>query len=137
MLREVHKTGHHPRWEHIVPQCYLFHRASQDNRGLSLKTRVTLSEGAEVSSVEELLKCWVFLLNFGHLYGTFEAERFWMDLFLRDNELRARLMDGLPDDRSKEKVLSREESMKSKLSSILKDLRGSVSRSTVGGSRIK
>jgi hypothetical protein len=102
MLREVHKTGHHPRWEHILLQCYLFNQASQGNRNLSLKTKVTLSDGTEVSSVEELLKCWVFLLNFGHIHGTLEAERFWMDLFLSDDDLKLRLLQGLPDDRSRE-----------------------------------
>ena len=101
MLREVHKTGHHPRWEHILLQCFLFNQASQGNRSLSLKTKVTLSDGTEVSSVEELLKCWVLLLNFGHIHGTFEAERFWMDLFLSDAELKVRLFQGLPTERSR------------------------------------
>ena len=79
-------------------QMYLFHELR--NRGASpgFSKRVRLDKRRRVSSVEELLKCWTLLLNFGHLEGTFECERAWFELLKEDQELFNKFLECLPDD---------------------------------------
>ena len=75
-LRNVLKCGHHSRYEYLLLQLYLIHIFKERARGFGLSSKVALPNGAEISSAEELLKCWAMLDEFGHLKGTYESERF-------------------------------------------------------------
>jgi hypothetical protein len=46
-----------------------------------LSSPVNVAFDLELSSAEELLKYWAFPEEFGHLRGTYEAERFLLDAF--------------------------------------------------------
>jgi hypothetical protein len=99
-LRFVHKSAHHSRWEHMVLQMYLAQQLKA-NYAFGFSTSVRLTTQLFVSSLEELLKSWVLLNNYGHLLDTFEAERVWLELILENPELRQVLISSMPDDLSK------------------------------------
>lgn len=96
-LRAVHKTAHHSRWEYMVLQMYLA-QTLKSNRAFGLSTSLQLG-GHHVSSVEELIKSWVLLNNYGHLLDTFEGERVWLELILGEPKLRAALFECMPDNK--------------------------------------
>jgi len=86
-LRAVYKTAHHSRWEYMVLQMYLIQELKTAS-AFGLSTSIPLiTRRHKVSSLEELLKSWVLLNNYGHLLDTFEAERVWLELILEESEL--------------------------------------------------
>jgi len=99
-LRAVHKSAHHSRWEHMVFQMYLTQQL-KSNSAFGFSTSVRITKTHFVSSLEELLKSWVLLNNYGHLLDTFEAERVWLELILEKPELSSVLVSAMPDELSK------------------------------------
>ena len=95
-LRSVHKAAHHSRWEYMMLQMHLIEQL-REKSSISLSTSIKLPNINPVSSVEELLKSWIFLNNYGHLKDTFEAERVWFELILETPQLRRVLYDAMPD----------------------------------------
>ena len=85
-LRAVYKTAHHSRWEYMVLQMYLIQEL-KTAFAFGFSTSIPLTRHHNVSSLEELLKSWVLLNNFGHLLDTFEAERVWLELIFEEPEL--------------------------------------------------
>ncbi len=75
MVRLAWEGAHHSRWEYMILMCYLFDRAKETQPGIGLSNSIKLTDRVTIKSRIELLKCWVFLLNIGHLMWTFEAER--------------------------------------------------------------
>lgn len=100
-LRSVHKSAHHSRWEYMVLQMYLIQQLKRASV-FGLSTSLRLGRRFNVTSMEELLKSWVLLNNYGHLLDTTEAERVWLESILEEPRLRQCLLDCMPDDRSKE-----------------------------------
>jgi len=99
-LRAVYKTAHHSRWEYMVLQMYLIQKL-KTNFAFGLSTSIPLiTIRHKVTSLEELLKSWVLLNNYGHLLDTFEAERVWLELILEEPELYRAFISCLSDDTS-------------------------------------
>lgn len=96
-LRSVHKTAHYSRWEYIMLQMYFIDalKEAQETHGLSSKVQIG---SQDVSSSEELIKCWILLLNASHLFGIFDTERSWMDLLLENQSIRNAFLSCLPSD---------------------------------------
>lgn len=88
LIRVASGGAHHPRWEYVITVLNLIEHC-KDAPEIHLGTRVTVSSGAEVSSGEELLRCWNLLLNLGHLAGTFSTERALMFEIWRSQALRS------------------------------------------------
>jgi len=95
-LRAVHKTAHHSRWEYMVLQMYLIQRLKATG-AFGFSTSIRLTRQHNVSSLEELLKSWVLLNNFGHFLDTFEAERVWLELTLEEPQLHEAFISCMPD----------------------------------------
>ena len=110
-LRIVHKSSHHSRWEYMVLQMYLVEELRK-KRVFGLSTSVPLTKKIIISSIEELVKSWILLNNYGHLYDTLEAERVWLELALTDEKLNDVFINCMPDKQSQEyarKVLEKED----------------------------
>lgn len=110
-LRAVHKTAHHSRWEYMVLQMYLVQRLKASGT-FGFSTSVTLTKQHTVSSVEELLKSWILLNNYGHLLDTFEAERVWLELVLEGLLPQQTFLNCMPEDQSRSmaaKILEEED----------------------------
>lgn len=95
-LRAVHKTAHHSRWEYMVLQMYLIQELKAAS-AFGFSTSIPLTGHHPVSSLEELLKSWVLLNNYGHLLDTFEAERVWLELILEEHQLKHAFISCMPD----------------------------------------
>jgi len=95
-LRAVHRSAHHSRWEYMVFQMYLVQELGS-NSAFGISTSIPLTQKYKVSSVEELIKCWVLLHNYGHLLDTFEAERVWFELMLENKKLYSTFVHCMPD----------------------------------------
>jgi|GEM_PF-2835266 len=95
-LRTVHKSAHHSRWEYMILQMYLIQQLKSAST-FGFSTSIRLTPVQTVSSVEELLKSWVLLNNYGHLLDTIEAERVWFELILEKPELYKVFMGCMPD----------------------------------------
>jgi len=100
-LREVHKSAHHSKWEYMVMQMHLI-RQLKVSEAFGFSTDIKLTKDFSVSSIEELLKSWVFLTNYGHLLDTLEAERVWLELLLDEDNLRNAFINCMPDDISRQ-----------------------------------
>ncbi|MFH1032089.1 MAG: hypothetical protein V1767_05975 [Chloroflexota bacterium] len=100
-LREVHKTAHHSRWEYMVLQMHLIQELKSAS-AFGFSTSISLTNHYTVSSLEELLKSWVLLNNYGHLIDTIEAERVWLELIFEQPQLRNAFLSCIPDGPSKE-----------------------------------
>ena len=102
-LRSVLKCGHHSRYEYLVLQLYLTHILKAEARVYGLSTRLELAKGGiEVSSAEELIKCWALLEEFGHLRGTYETERFLLRVLAAGPEIAGRFKELFNDQRAVE-----------------------------------
>lgn len=75
-LSKILNYGYHSRYEYLVIQLYFINRLAKKS-AYGFSSKIKLSQNLTISSQEELMKCWVFLCEFGHLAGTYEAERFW------------------------------------------------------------
>jgi len=110
-LRAVHKSSHHSRWEYMVLQMYLVEELRK-RKVFSLSTSVPLTKEIIISSIEELVKSWILLNNYGHLYDTLEAERVWLELVLTDEKLNDVFINCMPDQLSQQyarKILEKED----------------------------
>ena len=110
-LRSVHKSSHHSRWECMVLQMYLVEEIGK-RKVFGLSTSIPLTKEITVSSIEELVKSWILLDNYGHLYDTLEAERVWLELALADKKLPGVFVECMPDEQSKayaRRILEKEE----------------------------
>jgi hypothetical protein len=110
-LRTVHKSSHHSRWEYMVLQMYLVEELGK-KKVFGLSTSVPLTKQLTISSIVELVKSWVLLVNYGHSYDTLEAERVWLELALSDRKLYDVFIDSMPDQQSQQyakKVLEKED----------------------------
>lgn len=77
--------AHHSRWEYIAFMFALIDRCAEIEE-IHIRSEVKLCDNERVSSGRELLKCWAFLLNVGHLSWTFTSERALMfELLSEDN----------------------------------------------------
>lgn len=103
-LRAVHKSSHHSRWEYMVLQMHLIQQL-KDFPAFGFPTSVPLTRKHIVSSMEELLKSWVLLNNYGHLLDTFEAERVWIELMLSEPKLYEAFIGCMLDDTSRKFAL--------------------------------
>jgi hypothetical protein len=101
VLRAVHKSAHHSRWEYLMTQMYFVHFFDKESRSFGFSSRVELGGGLEVSSVSEFLKSLVLLYAYGHLWRTFEAERVWLQILKQQSRIRKVFYKGLPDDESR------------------------------------
>jgi hypothetical protein len=111
LLRAVHKSAHHSRWEYLMTQMYFVHFFDKESRSFGFSSRVSLSPTTEVSSVSEFLKSLILLYSYGHLWRTFEAERVWLQILRQRPKIRRAFYNGLPDDESRgyaDSVLERE-----------------------------
>lgn len=100
-LRAVHKSAHHSRWEYMMLQMHLIQQLKA-NSAFGFSTSIDLTSQHSVSSLEELLKSWVLLNNFGHLLDTFEAERVWLELILENPNLYQVLISCMYDQRCRD-----------------------------------
>ncbi|MFH0847517.1 MAG: hypothetical protein V1894_05660, partial [Chloroflexota bacterium] len=80
----------------MVLQMYLVEELGR-KKVFGLSTSIPLTKQTVISSIEELIKSWVLLNNYGHLYDTLEAERVWLDLALTDGKLHDVFMGCMPD----------------------------------------
>ncbi|MCD6213448.1 MAG: hypothetical protein J7J46_00550, partial [Candidatus Desulfofervidus sp.] len=71
VLHEVFACSIYTRWAYVVTILYLIEQAKPF---IKISNNVKLKE-INISSGEELLKCWALLLFTGHLHGTFSTER--------------------------------------------------------------
>jgi len=71
VLHEVFDCPIYTRWAYVVTILYLIEQAKPF---IKISNNVKLKE-INISSGEELLKCWALLLFTGHLHGTFSTER--------------------------------------------------------------
>lgn len=92
LIRVAYGGAHHPRWEYVVTTLNLIEHC-RDAPETHLRTGVRLGTGREVSSAEELLRCWALLLNIGHLAGTFSTERALMFELWRNRRLRDEFLE--------------------------------------------
>ena len=86
-------TGvNHSRWEYTLLQCAFIHLLPQFHRGheqFAISGQVRLAGTShQVSSGEELLKCWALLGNSGHCRYTFAVERSLLQQARRDPQFR-------------------------------------------------
>jgi hypothetical protein len=95
-LRAVHKSAYHSRWEYMVLQMYLIQQLKAAS-AFGFSTSIPLTRRHIVTSLEELLKSWVLLNNYGHLLDTFEAERVWLELIFEESELSRAFISCMPD----------------------------------------
>lgn len=91
-LRRVIHVAHHSRYEYLVLQLCLVHFFKKDAKARGLGSPVKIGGGITISSGEELPKAWAILCEHGHLYGIYEAERFWLGLFVRDEPSKKRFL---------------------------------------------
>ena len=72
-------------------------------RVYGLSTSIDLARGGvEVSSAEELIKCWALLEEFGHLRGTYETERFLLRVLSTGPEIAGQFKGLFNDHRAVE-----------------------------------
>jgi hypothetical protein len=102
VLRAVHKSAHHSRWEYLMTQMYFVDFFSKESRSFGFSSRVALSGGMELSSVSEFLKSVIFLYAYGHLWRTFEAERVWLQILKEQPRIWQVFYNGLPDDKCRQ-----------------------------------
>lgn len=102
-LREMPQLGivpsawhgaRHSRLEYILLTLHIA-RIAKSETNLSLNSRVTLNDGTRVSSAQELIQCWAILLNVGHLYWTFTAERILLHELRRDADAARKALESL------------------------------------------
>lgn len=98
VIRSVWDGAHHPRWEYVVSILFLIERC-RDVSAVRLSSPITdATSGITISSGYELLRCWAFLLNVGHVHWTFSSERALL-FEIRDlGDARRAVLDALPDD---------------------------------------
>ncbi len=96
-LRNVLHCGHHSRYEYLVFQLYMIHFLKNEANAIGLSTKIELENNFEVSSGEELLKCWAILCENGHLFGTYESERAIFYQFWYRFSFRKRLLSLVND----------------------------------------
>lgn len=101
-LRTVLRCGQHSRYEYLLLQLYLIHFFKHRAKGFGLSSKIALTPTLIVSSGEELLKCWAVLEEFGHLRGTYEAERFLLEAIVRRPKMRSLFIGSFADRRSKD-----------------------------------
>src|SRR6266567_4048663 len=82
-IRAVHKSAHYSRWEYVMLQLY-FIDALKEAAGIWGLSQEVPIKGHRFSSAEELVKCWILLLNFSHLKGLFDSERVLFELLRAD-----------------------------------------------------
>jgi hypothetical protein len=98
--------GHHSRYEYLVFQLHLIHFLKEHAKAFGLATSVDLSPGICISSAEELLKCWAIICENGHLFGTYESERCWLEQFCTRPQFRQCLID-LVESRDVQRIAER------------------------------
>ena len=96
LIRVASGGAHHPRWEYAITVLNLI-KHCKDVPEIHLGTRIRIVGGREISSGEELLRCWALLLGIGHLAGTFATERALMFEIWRDTTLRHKFLALFPD----------------------------------------
>lgn len=96
-LRAVTRTTHHSRYEYLILQLHLSHFLKQRTHSLGLSTSVPVARNVVISSGEELLKCWSFLSEHGHLLGTYETERFALKMIVENDLFKDNFFRLFPD----------------------------------------
>jgi hypothetical protein len=72
VLHKVFDCPVYTRWAYVMSILYLIEQARPFTE---ISNKIKLNEENNISSGEELLKCWALLLFTGHLHGTFSTER--------------------------------------------------------------
>lgn len=92
---KVFTGAHHTRLEYCLLQCAIVRIISKffkNSEQLGIANEVDLPGiKRPVSSGEELIKCWILLLNLGHTKYTFAVERVLLKRCLNDPVFRSRL----------------------------------------------
>ena len=96
-LRQVIHCGHHSRYEFLILQLYLIHFLKQQAGIIGLSTEIEIEKDLKITSGEELLKSWAMLCENGHLLGTYEAERFVLELFVNRTKFRSQFINLIGD----------------------------------------
>jgi len=99
-LRDVLPGAYHSRLEYVMLQLYPVDRLKSAGVPWGLSQGIVL-DGNRVSSVSELIKYWILLLNTSHLKGIFEAERFWLSLLCQSEVAREGFLRALPTEYSR------------------------------------
>ncbi len=102
-IREINKSAHYSRWEYVMLQLYFIDIIKEAKTTYGLSQSIEIGD-ISISSGEELIKCWVLLLNFSHLKYVFDAERVWLELFIEDDTLRDTLFKAIPSLKVKESL---------------------------------
>jgi len=101
ILREVHKSAHYSRWEYVMLQLYFVEILSSSSEVLGIRQSVDVDQ-VKFSSGEELVKCWIILLNASHLKSVFDFERAWFEYLLDSPEFKDVFIAALPSDKSRD-----------------------------------
>jgi hypothetical protein len=103
VISRLIESARHSKWEYVFLTMYVVHLAKTTNQRIGLSRGVFLGPGdLSISSGEELLKLWALLLNLGHLYGTFVAERSMIVALRTDKRLYKNFVDAFPDNKVKD-----------------------------------
>ncbi|HXH07187.1 MAG TPA: hypothetical protein VNI83_11410 [Vicinamibacterales bacterium] len=97
VVRRASEGAHHPRWEYIMLIMHLVDLTKENVKEAHLGTRPRVASH-RISSGQELLKMWAFLLHLGHLHWTFTAEKALLAEVKRSRSLRRQLLATLPND---------------------------------------
>jgi hypothetical protein len=89
---QVFTGANHSRLEYLLLQCAmvgLIAKLHKNQEGISISSKVRISGSKkEISSGEELLKCWLLLSSFGRAQYTYGTERVLLQELAIDNDLR-------------------------------------------------
>lgn len=116
VVASVFHGARHSRLEYVLQQCAmveLIRHYHKDDPSLALSSRYHLvGSDHSFSSMEELLKCWVLLSQFGHANYTYATERALFGFVRTDVDAQRQLLSRrLPSDLRDwaERVIGREE----------------------------
>lgn len=98
VIRQIYQGAHHSRWEYVIAQIALIYQMTilkKSREGTNVVQSVGLSSNTHFSDLNggnssgaDILQCWVMLLNFGHLSGTFSTELGFLRSLQTDTKLK-------------------------------------------------
>ena len=77
-LERKYPSAHHSKQEYaylLIHLIKLVHHEKSLKKKFAISRPVIIKKEKLCSSIAELLKCWAFLLQIGHLHGTFPSEK--------------------------------------------------------------
>lgn len=102
VISSVYEGAHHTRWEYVAVQLYILELFRRDGTGnyLNLGLTATCTICGKKFSGQEIIQCWILLLNSGHLIGTFSNERAIMSYLQSNTDLLRKFIAYLPNDKT-------------------------------------